>query len=135
MTESSATASSGDAAAQQAMAEIKKLLESSHQITGVLETVQDLAFQTNLLSINASIEAARVGEVGAGFAVVATEVRLLAERSRESAETIEQKIIAIQKTITSVGNTLGDICGSVRHIAEHAESHERRSLPVGNRRR
>jgi len=89
MTESSATASSGDAAAQQAMAEIKKLLESSHQITGVLETVQDLAFQTNLLSINASIEAARVGEVGAGFAVVATEVRLLAERSRESAETIE----------------------------------------------
>lgn len=91
MTESSATASSGDAAAQQAMAEIKKLLESSHQITGVLETVQDLAFQTNLLSINASIEAARVGEVGAGFAVVATEVRLLAERSRESAETVEQK--------------------------------------------
>ena len=56
--------------------------------------------------------------MGAGFAVVATEVRLLAERSRESAETIEQKIIAIQKTITSVGNTLGDICGSVRHIAE-----------------
>jgi methyl-accepting chemotaxis protein len=117
MTESSATASMGDAAAEQAMLEVKKLLESSHQITGVLETVQDLAFQTNLLSINASIEAARVGEVGAGFAVVATEVRLLAERSRESAETIEQKILAIQKTINSVGNTLGDICDSVRHIA------------------
>jgi methyl-accepting chemotaxis protein len=118
MTESSATASRGDAAAEQAMSEVKKLLESSRQITGVLETVQDLAFQTNLLSINASIEAARVGEVGAGFAVVATEVRLLAERSRESVDAIEQKIFAIQKTISSVGTTLGDICGSVRHIAE-----------------
>ncbi len=114
---SSARATESSAVAEKAMSEVSRLIESSQQISEVLETVQNLAFQTNLLSINASIEAARVGEAGEGFAVVAGEVRQLAVRSRESAETIASRIKAIQSNVTSVGSRLGEICNSVRQIA------------------
>ncbi len=81
---------------------VKRLGESSQQISKVISLINQIALQTNLLAINASIEAARAGEEGRGFAVVAEEVGELAARSAAATKEIEQIVEAIQQETNEV---------------------------------
>ncbi|MEG3861266.1 HAMP domain-containing methyl-accepting chemotaxis protein [Microcoleus sp. herbarium12] len=82
--------------------QINDLNENAVKISGISELVAELANQTNMLALNAAVEAVRAGENGKGFAVVATEIRRLADRSKQSADNINALVKEIQ---VAIGNT------------------------------
>ena len=81
---------------------VKHLGESSQKISTVVELISAFASQTNMLALNASIEASRAGESGRGFAIVASEVRALAQRSAEATEEIRKLVSSIQAETNEV---------------------------------
>jgi twitching motility protein PilJ len=102
---------------------IKRLGESSQEIGNIVELINDIADQTNILALNASIQASMAGEAGRGFAVVADEVQRLAERSTNATKQIEVLVRTIQadtnEAIVSMERSTTDVVGGAL-LAENA---------------
>lgn len=93
-----------------------QIIESSDEIAKIIKVIEEIAFQTNLLALNAAVEAARAGEAGAGFAVVAEEVRNLAQRSARAAVESNDKITAARKNSEKGGAISKTVDASLVHI-------------------
>ncbi|WP_163559042.1 methyl-accepting chemotaxis protein [Halomonas sp. NO4] len=113
--DASAKAREGDAVIQQFLTTMEAIHGHSDEIQSIIGLIESIAFQTNILALNASVEAARAGDQGRGFAVVATEVRDLATRSASAAKEIRSRIQASSQSIEQ-GNALS------REAAEHTRA-------------
>lgn len=91
---------------EEAETRLTALIEHSTKINSVIDVITGIAEQTNLLALNAAIEAARAGEQGRGFAVVADEVRALAQRTGESTKEVQEIVKNIQGTIQTLGESI-----------------------------
>ena len=106
---------------EQALDLIELLNEKSSSIQKVTQVIEGIAEQTNLLALNAAIEAARAGEHGRGFAVVADEVRSLASRTSESTRQVEEIVQEIQKSTREVVDSIGHLMKQVAGGASAVE--------------
>ncbi len=118
-------AQNGDRTMNQLNSAMAAINESSGQISKIIKVIEEIAFQTNLLALNAAVEAARAGEHGKGFAVVADEVRNLAQRAaqaaRETTGLIETSVERAKEgtdVAAQVGEALGTIAGDVTKVTD-----------------
>lgn len=121
--ESTRIAEEGSRMIEEAVAFIKDIDASGEKISQITAVINDIAFQTNILALNASIEAARAGAAGKGFAVVASEVRNLAKRAGDAAKEIsgliDQSLSRIHRgteLVSRSGGALSEICTSIRGV-------------------
>jgi methyl-accepting chemotaxis protein len=118
-----ASASQGEEVVDKANKAMYAINESSHKITEIISVIDEIAFQTNLLALNAAVEAAHAGDQGRGFAIVAAEVRNLAQRSATAAQEIKEliqdsvsKVENGAQLVTETGSTLHQIAASIKDL-------------------
>ncbi|MGH1416472.1 MAG: methyl-accepting chemotaxis protein [Pelagimonas sp.] len=122
-------AESGEIVRGRAVEAMGAIEKSSKQIAQIIQVMEEIAFQTNLLSLNAGVEAARAGEVGRGFAVVAAEVRALAQRSSDSASEIRELIEESNDNVSNgvvlvseMGHSIEEILEGVTEVTSRVQS-------------
>lgn len=118
ISQATGTASQAVQQANESMEIVNGLSEAAQEIGSVVNLIQDIAEQTNLLALNATIEAARAGEAGKGFAVVASEVKSLANQTGRATEEIVQKIGGIQRATGETESKIGEIAEVIGSILE-----------------
>ena len=104
--------------AQKSDSEVRTLNDMALKVGDVVNLINDIAEQTNLLALNATIEAARAGEAGKGFAVVASEVKSLANQTAKATDEIAEQVTAMQDQTTSTVGAIEAIGGMIRDMAE-----------------
>lgn len=102
--------------ADESRARVAELMSSAEKIQAVLTLIRAVAGKTNLLALNASIEAARAGDAGNGFAVVAGEVKALANQTAHATEEIGEQIRAVQATTQRAASAIGRIAGTIGNM-------------------
>jgi methyl-accepting chemotaxis protein len=119
------TAEQGQEVVAKAITAMSEINAASAKISDIISTIDEIAFQTNLLAVNAAVEAARAGDEGRGFAVVASDVRSLAQRSAVAAKEIKvliqdslRKVDAGSELVNRSGETLHGIVGSVKRVTD-----------------
>lgn len=115
--DSSSKAKEAENEAQQTVAKVKTLSEAARRIGDVVTLIQDIAEQTNLLALNATIEAARAGEAGKGFAVVASEVKNLASQTAKATADISAQITEIQEATETSATAITEISDSIQELS------------------
>ncbi|MET1412560.1 methyl-accepting chemotaxis protein [Roseibium sp. HPY-6] len=109
-------------AAEASNQNVQTLSEAAEHIGSVVNLIRDIAEQTNLLALNATIEAARAGEAGRGFAVVASEVKQLAEQTSKATDEISGQISGIQTSVKDAAGAIGNISVKVSEIKDLTSS-------------
>jgi len=126
-----AAAAKGETALAASVDGMRAIEQSAEQISNILSVITEIANQTNLLSLNAAIEAAKAGDQGKGFAVVADEVRKLAERSAHAAREIASLIQTSEKSVLAGTATVGAANRALKHIQAAILDSDRQMKAVG----
>ncbi len=115
-------ASDAAAEADKTNARVRELAEAAERIGGIVDVISQIAAQTNMLALNATIEAARAGEAGRGFAVVAQEVKALAEQTAKATTEIGQQITGIQDSTQNAATFIASIAKTTQEVSAIASA-------------